>query len=970
MKKNFRKFVILFLSVFFIFPAAAQRTYTIKKTLPKAVVISPVEGSFSNYQALILSVPDDCNAFYSFTGSDPLISGFAYDSPVIIERNGDITLRIATVSKNNESTEQVIHYSVELSPVEQKFYTESLTNPLILLNSSNPLLIPENMVYCVGDYDEPYIPGRKLQVEKNNGLDRIMSISIKDDTRLYRIMVNMTEENKDQNPSQLPKRTEETEIVPFIYTCSNWSDFSFELAEDTVFSIDGQECKNNPFDIVLDRTHPHIFSWSETASGNSGSLVLPPKPEIIKLSEKAGISGAIDLYISDPRYTFTTATAPETVPHFTKCHIDTIYGDDLAGTLDYKVYYDGIYQGNLSVTLALDKKPPKKPIFVADGINQKYERKPVKLSVQSDGQVFYRISFPVKSDFGFNDNYETDFKHYAFDENPESFEKYLNVPLQLKGSRDGAAYYYIEAYAQDYAGNKSEVATYATVIDPYNFYVTAGKVIGENELQDGSPSHPFTDINRVFDIVNDSGNFVRIHLDGEFLNCKSINVRTECEIIASDGSSIELAEGEAITVDKAKLKISNLVIENNSLKAESDLTPKTAELTQMLQKNLITVNQGSLFLDKCEIIGLLGINGSLINLQNSVLEIKDCGLTAKAKNYTAVISGINVDSEISNARFTSIGDTAVVLSVNRGSLSLQNSVLNVFSQMGRACELTRLDYKIKSNVFNTVSKNPVWADKRCSRISFENNTFNVIDVSVQNELYETEADLKPVKTDTDKSEQDDKLKTDWNEQPEKSSPHEYQFEKPVEETEQETSEQDIYQTEEVQINQLDAEPETKTDTETEAELEPDLITDTEAEAESSSDSETEVKLETETEAEENAVEEISVETEQKSSEPDLNLAEDVQINQTELEFDQITEMEADTKDESETETDMDTETGSDHSSESETETEEIIPEDATETESFIDSSIPEERLDEEQYLFTEDELSDLLKDFLLDVDAK
>ena len=103
MKKAVHVIFVLFLII--SFPVLAQRTYTLKRTLPKAVVISPVEGQFSNYQALVLSVPEDCNVFYSFTGTDPLLSGFAYDSPVIIERNGDITLRIATVSQNNESTE-------------------------------------------------------------------------------------------------------------------------------------------------------------------------------------------------------------------------------------------------------------------------------------------------------------------------------------------------------------------------------------------------------------------------------------------------------------------------------------------------------------------------------------------------------------------------------------------------------------------------------------------------------------------------------------------------------------------------------------------------------------------------------------------------------------------------------------------------------------------------------------------------
>ena len=958
MKKFLPVFFLFLFSVIFIFPSAAQRTYTIKKTLPKALVISPVEGHFSNYQALVLSVPEDCNVFYSFTGSDPLISGFAYDSPVIIERNGDITLRIATVSKNNESTEEMIKYSVDLAPSQEKFYTESLTNPLLLLNSSNPLDIPENMLYSVGDYDEPFITGRKLEPAKNNGLSRIMSLCIKDEDKLYRIMVNLTEEAEVKAKASKPGRPEEREIVPFVYTCKDWTEFSFETAENTIVAIDGLEQKKASFEISLDRSQAHIFAWTDTETKASGSLVLPPKPEIIKLSESPSISGAIDLFISDPRFTFTSASAFDDAPFYTKCHIDTIYGDDLAGTLDYKVYYDGIYQGNLSVTLALDKKPPKKPLFVSDGTNQKYERKAVKLSLQSDGQIYYRISSPVNSDYGFNDNYERDFTLLKADENPEPFEKYLNVPLALKGSREGAAYYFVEAYAQDYAGNKSEIASYATVIDPFNFYVKAKEITSEDSFQDGSPSHPFSDLNQVLDIVNELGTFVRIHLDGVFVNCKSLKVQTECEIIATDGSSIEFMEGEKITVDKAKLNIKNLVIESSSLKSDEELSPKNAELTQMLQKNLISVNRGSLSLDKCEIVGLLGINGSLINLQNSILEIKDCGLTSKATNYSAAISAVNVDAKISGSRFTSIAETAVALSMNRGSLDLQNTTINVFSQLGRACELTRLDYKINSNVFNTVSKNPVWADKRGSRISFENNKFNVIELTLPQDSYESPADLQPVKTES-------KAKTESVIYPQVQLPEKTEKEVllPAEdaeaENEKETPEERTEESESQIDDAVDSVEEVaavETEEVTEVQEEEPETEEREIPEEEPEDEVTEI-LEEEPETEETEVTEEELEAEVTEEEPEAEVTEESAVESESAESIEESAVESETAENTEE---------SAFVAESSSDTENLSEAEKPQAESQEDNDMN----DEPDFLFTDDELSDLLKDFLFDIDAK
>ena len=61
------------------------------------VIVSPVEGTWANKQSLVLEVPEAYEVFYSFSGSHPMESGFAYDGPVMIEAEGAVSLKIALV---------------------------------------------------------------------------------------------------------------------------------------------------------------------------------------------------------------------------------------------------------------------------------------------------------------------------------------------------------------------------------------------------------------------------------------------------------------------------------------------------------------------------------------------------------------------------------------------------------------------------------------------------------------------------------------------------------------------------------------------------------------------------------------------------------------------------------------------------------------------------------------------------------
>ena len=84
--------------------------------VPTTKVISPVEGTWANPQSLIIDSEPGTEVYYSLNGGDPLISGFAYDGPVLLEGTGDFSLTIVSVSKEGTSIPKTIEYTVENKP--------------------------------------------------------------------------------------------------------------------------------------------------------------------------------------------------------------------------------------------------------------------------------------------------------------------------------------------------------------------------------------------------------------------------------------------------------------------------------------------------------------------------------------------------------------------------------------------------------------------------------------------------------------------------------------------------------------------------------------------------------------------------------------------------------------------------------------------------------------------------------------
>ena len=125
-------------------------------------IISPVPGTWSNKQSLILNTCDGSECFYSYSGTDPLTSGFAYDGPVLIDETGDVTVRVVSV-KGDKKEELSVTFTVQES--ENTYAADTVENAFVSKICENPMI-----VYSLGTGSNRYCSADHIRLYQGNTL--------------------------------------------------------------------------------------------------------------------------------------------------------------------------------------------------------------------------------------------------------------------------------------------------------------------------------------------------------------------------------------------------------------------------------------------------------------------------------------------------------------------------------------------------------------------------------------------------------------------------------------------------------------------------------------------------------------------------------------------------------------------------------------------------------------------------------
>ena len=153
-RKNISRFMFFCFLFFFISSFIfAKNSY----------ILSPVEGQWSNYQSIVIDVPEGATAFYSFTGDNPLYSGFAYESPVLLELEGNVNLKVVILNKDDSVIEESVNFSVNKKPLNVSFYKDTQTQALITLSENN-IAIPSYMRFAFGDDKNYFLKENHFQL--------------------------------------------------------------------------------------------------------------------------------------------------------------------------------------------------------------------------------------------------------------------------------------------------------------------------------------------------------------------------------------------------------------------------------------------------------------------------------------------------------------------------------------------------------------------------------------------------------------------------------------------------------------------------------------------------------------------------------------------------------------------------------------------------------------------------------------
>lgn len=695
-KKKIFKIVSLFAFILFV------------PSLFWAQIISPESGTWANRQLLIVEVPEGGNVFYSLNGTDPERSGFAYDGPVLIDLDGEVSVNVSIIDKKGNRTSRKISYAVkevEL-PAEKKsaeFLTAVTSSGIVEYLPGESFSIPAELEYSLGEKPEIYTSGTELSLSSDMVISRYIPCAVTDGNGIWRFMIKV---------SPVKSGIFSRKDVPF--EIIDWDTFEFS-DKSFIYKIDDQWWSQPRERVVLDRSVNHMISWQSVDYSKQNIVKffnLPPKPQIVQKTEE---SGQIQVSVnSDSDYKFgILQNEGETCELYDSFNIDTFKGDNYDGNITIGVFYDSVLQGKMDIPFSIHKKNPKAPMIMPS-VPETFTRQAVRVAIASTEKhsVYYAVSGPVILD----EDYTVEADDVLFDLNSISYKKDTNVAVILEPMNEGAAAYKVCAYCVDEHGNKSKSSEYAVIIDQRNYFLD-GTITDSEKLKkaNGTIKYPFTDFSQVVSLINQS-RFVHIRVNGDVRVPAGVSrITSNCKIDGTTDARLILSPTTSFLIKNSSVSISNCII---SL-AESRNTTETAFL--------FNLERGVLYLDGVELSAAFGKSGSIISCEKSVLNIVNTGLTSTAESYSSIVSSVQSKIQIKKSRLTVVAGTAVNISAQGGLFELADSTCIVTGVMGRIAELFDTHSTIcRNNFVGDLKKpmgnnKPVYTDEKNYSVDYSEN---------------------------------------------------------------------------------------------------------------------------------------------------------------------------------------------------------------------------------------------------------
>lgn len=633
-------------------------------------IVSPYGGSWNNMQPLVIDLSDGSELYYSISGSDPFESGFAYDGPVLIEKKGDVCVRIGCIERSGLKKEFRIDYTVTdpefglLDGHGKSFAERILKTPLVSYVSGSEISVPEGFIYSFENGRFPYLK-EKISLNKENTYERYIPFVVTDGVNTYHSVIHV-----------MPAEQNKVAKMKFPFEISQWNDFYF-TDRNYIYQLDDEMWNSNYEPRKIDRKVDHYvrFQPMDYKKGNGiYEVKIPAKPSISKIRKMDG-SCEIKIKSSD-NYTFANGKK-------TLC-LQVFNGEEMEFTYEPEIFYEGNVHGSVKIPVVLDKLPPSVPEIISSS-NGSLSRSSVSLNItgEKDCGIYYAVSDPVF--------FEDEFDDFELLENSASlkFRKYSGNEITIKTAPEVAAVYVVYAYAIDKSGNKSRTVSRKFVLDELNYYVASGSVEGKHG--DGSFLNPFTSLSEAFDVINSAKKESRLHVSGKlFVDNKILRLVKDCRIYGRD-CSIIFAGDSCLEVEGCRLTLENCSMEKRPGNEDS-LSP------------IFKIENASVIMKNCEVSGSNVQNGSLVHAKNSDLKIEDSGFTVLSGLYSLCFDVENTKALFNGCRFTSTAETATNVKVTGRKCAFVECNFTSIGNICRGVELFDAEAFFSSSSFSAVSE--------------------------------------------------------------------------------------------------------------------------------------------------------------------------------------------------------------------------------------------------------------------------
>ena len=667
-------------------------------------VVSPAAGLWRNKQALVLKSETGVDFYYSLTGADPLVSGFFYDGPVLINETGKVRLRIVAVSSDGSKKELSLEYVVDETSGgdfdDHPFVRHIKQNPILSYESGSSFRVPDGLLYCLDNRRSPYIEGGILFLSARNNVERFIpcTIASADGGGEVHFVIHVTAKKRELPPKlQLPFEVSE-------WTHVSLSDTSFIYSVDGDMWAAGEDCD-------LDRSVPHTISWQSIEYSSDNAVfeyTLPPKPTLFQYTNPDGsvcffieeVPGGrkrdLSEFLIDERGGSDTKSLHYTFSGGSRMVFANAFAhEDLKERVQLALYCDGNLQGTIEQDVHIDRLPPVPPQITSSDANPTA----VEITAEEGSSVFYALSVPVEAPLESPGYYH---RGIVPGETGE-FKLYEGGMIDLEGGNGCALLYQISAFAVDSSGNKSDTSELELVVDKANYYLAAKSNGGK---QDGSFENPFTSLEQFLALLNISDKKLNLHVFGSVdLPRREILIEKPCRFIGHDDAHFAFAENSLFRLRHAEVVFEDFVFEKHSA-------------GQMERGNLFELEDSELVIEHCELSGVFTEGGSLITSNGSTVQLVDTGLTATAGTWACGLQAVDSTVTATLTRWTSSAAACVNASVTGGSSSFEECSFSLIGKLGRGIELQGAASSVADSEFtarldpDTKNSFAIWSDDK------------------------------------------------------------------------------------------------------------------------------------------------------------------------------------------------------------------------------------------------------------------